>query len=134
MVWLSTFELTRLVSEFANHSHELRLDSPAVQRGNTHIETIKAQHRDDPNPTIVQQSGRKLRSVTEGAIGSLLVSALAADRTAWARGDHDKVIFLISRPQIHVPCALSISSICFATEIGSTRKVSLSASKSKVHL
>jgi Hypothetical protein (DUF2513) len=74
-------DLTRLVSEFADHLHELKLDKAAVQKANAQIATIVAQLGDEPNPTIIKQAGRTLRNVTEGAIGSLLASA--APPTAW---------------------------------------------------
>jgi hypothetical protein len=74
-------DLTRLVSEFADHLHELKLDRAAIQKTNAQIETIRAQLGDDPNPTIIQQAGRTLRNVTDGAIGSLLASAVQP--TVW---------------------------------------------------
>jgi hypothetical protein len=74
-------ELTHLVSEFADHLHELKLDKAAVQKATAQIATIRAQLGDDPNPTIIQQAGRTLRNVTEGAIGSLLASAVPP--TVW---------------------------------------------------
>lgn len=69
-------DLIQLVSEFTDHLHELKLDRAAIQKANAQLETIRAQLLDDPNPTIIQQAGRTLRNITEGAIGSLLASAV----------------------------------------------------------
>jgi hypothetical protein len=74
-------DLRRLVSEFAAHIDELHLDARQKQKAEAQIATIEAQLMDEPEPVIIQQAGRTLRNITEGAIGSLL--ATAAQPTVW---------------------------------------------------
>ncbi len=46
------------------------------------LATIEAQLMDKPNPTIINEAGRSIKNITEGAIGSLL--ATAATPGIWA--------------------------------------------------
>jgi hypothetical protein len=73
-------ELGRLVAEMSDHLAELALDGLQRQKAETQIATLRAQLV-DPDPVIVQQAGRTLRNVTEGAIASLL--ATAAQPAVW---------------------------------------------------
>jgi hypothetical protein len=68
-------DLTRLVTEMAAHLDELNLDAGQKQRAEAQIAALKAELTGDPDPTIVRQSARTLRNITEGAIGSLLAAA-----------------------------------------------------------
>lgn len=75
-------DLARLVSEFANHFDELKLDTRAKQRAKAQLATLEAQLSDEPDSVIVRQVGQTLRNITEGAIGSLI--AAAAQPTIWS--------------------------------------------------
>lgn len=74
-------DLSRLVSELTSHLDELQIEVRQKQKAKAQIATLKAQLTDEPDPVIVRQAGRTLRSVTEGAIGSLIASA--AQPTVW---------------------------------------------------
>ena len=74
-------DLARLVTEFTDHLNELALGARQKQKAEAQIATLKAQLTAEPDPVIVQQAGRTLRNVTEGAIGSLL--ATAAQPPVW---------------------------------------------------
>lgn len=74
-------DLNRLVTELTSHLGELQLDTRQQQKAEAQIATLKAQLIDEPDPVIVKQTGRTLRNITEGAIGSLL--ATAAQPTVW---------------------------------------------------
>ena len=73
--------LNRLVAELTSHLNELNLDASRKQKADAQIATLKAQLTDEPDPVIVQQAGRTLRNITEGAIGSLI--ATAVQPTVW---------------------------------------------------
>jgi hypothetical protein len=74
-------DLTRFVTEIADHLHELNLDARQEQRAAHQIATLKTEISGDPDPAIVRQSLRTLRNITEGGIGSLL--ATAAQPSVW---------------------------------------------------
>jgi len=75
-------DLATLLTELTSHINELSLDIRQKQKAEAQIATLKAQQlTDQPDPVIVQQAGRTLRNVTEGAIASLL--ATAAQPTVW---------------------------------------------------
>jgi hypothetical protein len=74
-------DLNRLVAEFTAHLGDLQIDARQLQKAEAQIATLKAQLTDEPDPVIIQQAGRTLRNITEGAIGSLL--ATAAQPTVW---------------------------------------------------
>jgi AbiTii len=69
-------DLATLTKELTNHLDELDLGPAAKRKVEAQIATLKAQLTDDPDPVIVQQAGRTLRSITEGAIASLVASAV----------------------------------------------------------
>lgn len=69
--------LERLVVELTTHLNELNIDAHLRQKAETQIATIKAQLSDDePDPIIIKQAGRTLRNITEGAIASLVATAV----------------------------------------------------------
>jgi AbiTii-like protein len=69
-------DLTTLVSELTAHLHELHLGPSQRKLAEAQIATLKAQQlADEPDAVIVQQAGRSLRNITEGAVGSLLAAA-----------------------------------------------------------
>jgi hypothetical protein len=76
-------DLARLVHEVGDHLHELNLDAAAIQRANAELATLRAQLGDEPNSTIVREAGRTLRNITEGAIGSLLATAIQPTVWSW---------------------------------------------------
>jgi len=70
-------ELERLVAELTIHLGELNIDAREKQKAEAQIATLKAQLTDDePDPVILQQAGRTLRNITEGAIASLVATAV----------------------------------------------------------
>ncbi len=69
-------DLTRLVAELTARLNELNLDARQKQRAQAQIAVLRAEIAgDEPDPAIVRQTGRTLRNITEGAIGSMLASA-----------------------------------------------------------
>jgi hypothetical protein len=78
-------DLARLVTDLSKHLDELNLDARRKQRAEAQIATLKAELAGEPDgepdSTIVRQAGRTLRSITEGAIGSLV--ATAAQPSVW---------------------------------------------------
>jgi len=80
-------DLERLVREVSEHIDEFGLDEKARRKAEAQIRTIQAQLADDePEPGIIAQAGATLRSVTEGAIGSLIASA--AQPAVWHWVEH----------------------------------------------
>jgi hypothetical protein len=75
-------DLGKLVTEFANHLDELKLDGRQRQRAEAQLAIIKTELSGEPDATIVKQAGRSLRTITEGAISSLLATA-AQQPTVW---------------------------------------------------
>jgi hypothetical protein len=70
-------ELKQLVDLFQTHLAELDLEARDRKKARTQIETIAAQMQDDePDPAIVGQALRTLRTITEGAIGGLVATAV----------------------------------------------------------
>jgi len=75
-------DLYRLISELTSHLNELSLDEKQLKKAQAQIATIKAQLSDEPDPVILKQAGRTLRNVIEGAVGSLLATAVSQP-TIW---------------------------------------------------
>lgn len=71
-----TGALREFVASFREAIGDLSLDPVAERRAKAQLATIDAQLEDEPNPVIVGQAGRTLRAVTEGAIGSLIATAV----------------------------------------------------------
>jgi hypothetical protein len=65
------------------HLAELGLLPATERKAKAQIDTIKAQLSDVPNPVIVNEAGRSLRNITEGAIGSLLATAATQPDSVW---------------------------------------------------
>jgi AbiTii len=75
-------DIATLVTELTKHIKELHLDPSQQRLADAQIATLKAQQlADEPDAVIVQQAGRSLRNITEGAIGSLI--AAAAQPSVW---------------------------------------------------
>jgi hypothetical protein len=58
------------------HFDELRLDIIQSRNARAQIATLKAQLEAEQNPIILQQAGRSLRNITEGAIAGLIAAAV----------------------------------------------------------
>ncbi|MGI0134197.1 MAG: hypothetical protein ACREBW_04485 [Candidatus Micrarchaeaceae archaeon] len=67
----------RLLTDLSEHLEEMNLDERQKQKAKTQIITIKTQLNDaEPDAAIITQAGRTLRNITEGAVGSLIATAL----------------------------------------------------------
>lgn len=77
-------DLDRLMNELSNNIHDLNLDDNSIKRAKAQIATIRAQLGDEPNPIILEQAGRTLRNITEGAIASLIGAAVQPTVWTWA--------------------------------------------------
>jgi hypothetical protein len=77
-------ELSDLLREFDSHLHELRLTESEFQNARVQLATIGNQLSGGANSVILRQAGRSLRSITEGAIGSLIATSVG-DYTVWTR-------------------------------------------------
>lgn len=78
-------DLEKLLRLLFEHMDEMHLDARARKTTEAQIATIRAQlHDDEPNAGIIAQAGRTLRSVTEGAIGSLMAAAAQPALWHWA--------------------------------------------------
>lgn len=75
-------DLEKLVIDFTAHLAELNLNELQARRVKAQLATIQAQLSDEPDMQIVRQAGRTIRSITEGAIGSLIATA-ATQPTVW---------------------------------------------------
>ena len=78
---IQTQDIAKLATEFAEHLDELNLGVRQKQRAEAQIAILKTESTADPDLGIVKQAVSTLRSITEGAIGSLL--ATAAQPTVW---------------------------------------------------
>jgi hypothetical protein len=78
--------LRKLVTVLESRLGELRLDEAKERAARTQIATIKVQLADEPDPVIVDQAGRTLRNITEGAIGSLVATAAQPGIWHWVQG------------------------------------------------
>lgn len=78
---ISTQDIAKLAADFASHLHELHLTERQKQRAEAQLAILKTESTADPDLGIVKQAVHTLRSITEGAIGSLV--ATAAQPTVW---------------------------------------------------
>jgi hypothetical protein len=78
--------LSKLVAVFESRLGELKLDEAKERAARAQVATIKAQLADEPDPVIVNQAGRTLRNITEGAIGSLVATAAQPEIWHWVQG------------------------------------------------
>jgi hypothetical protein len=82
----SVEKLRELVEVLESRLAELHLDEAAERAARTQLATIKVQLADEPDPVIVDQAGRTLRNITEGAIGSLVATAAQPGIWHWIQG------------------------------------------------
>lgn len=73
--------LRHLVELLDGHLSQLNLSVSDERKAKSQLETIKAQLLDKPNPSIVKEAAKTLKNITEGAIGSLIASAIQP--TVW---------------------------------------------------
>ena len=83
-VGVSDADLRKLITELGGRLDELQLgvDERAAQ---AQLNTLNAQLADTPNPVIVQEAGRTLRRLTEGAISSLIAKAAEPQVWSWVK-------------------------------------------------
>jgi hypothetical protein len=79
---LSADDLVKFVKEFRSHVADLNLTPEDAKRVEVQLNTIDAQIADEPNPVIVREAGRSIRSITEQAVAAMV--ATAAQPTVWA--------------------------------------------------
>ena len=82
-IGLPSHDLSRFTTEFACHLNELHLDEQQRRKAAAQIATLQAQLADEPDPVIVNQAGRTLRNLTEGAIASLIATATQPHVWQW---------------------------------------------------
>jgi hypothetical protein len=75
--------LAKLVTDFSSHIDELSLDIRQKQRVEAQLAILNAELNGEPDPEIVKQAGRTLRNITEGAIGSLVATAIQPSVWHW---------------------------------------------------
>jgi hypothetical protein len=66
-----------------DHIGELDLDQRQRQRAMVQIAAIEAEIEDEPDQALVNQAAGTLRNITEGAIGSLLATAVQPGVWQW---------------------------------------------------
>lgn len=76
-------DLTKLVAELTSHLGELGLDDAGKRKAEAQIAMINAQLLHEPDPVIINQAGRTLRNIVEGAAGSLLATAVQPTVWGW---------------------------------------------------
>ena len=81
-VSVSDADLRRLITELGGRLNELQLGVDEKRAAQTQLDTLNAQLNDTPDPAIVQEAGRTLRRLTEGAISSLI--AKTAEPQVWS--------------------------------------------------
>jgi hypothetical protein len=74
-------ELGKFTSDLLEHIDELKLEVRQRHRADAQIAILRTELTAEPDPGIVQQAGRTLRNIIEGAVGSLLAAAVPP--TVW---------------------------------------------------
>lgn len=70
-------DLRQAIEILGQRIDELNLDAAAKRKALAQIGTLKAALSDDePNPTILKEAGRRLRNITEGAIGGVIATGV----------------------------------------------------------
>ena len=79
----TTYEITRddlekVAALFREHGSELNLEPKLQRQANAQVATIEAQLlQDAPNPVIVREAGKSLKTIAEGALGNLVAAGLS---------------------------------------------------------
>ena len=77
-------DLKKLVSDLGAHLGELNLDPKQRKRAELQIAALEAElSTGQSDSSVVNQAGRTLRNITEGAIGSLLATAVQSSVWQW---------------------------------------------------
>jgi len=69
-------DLRHALDLLQQHFNELRLEPALKNKTLAQVATLKAQLADEPDPVILKQAGRTLRSLVEGAIAGLITEAI----------------------------------------------------------
>ena len=80
---VSDADLRRLITELGGRLDELQLGVDEKRAAQTQLDTLNEQLNDTPDPAIVQEAGRTLRRLTEGAISSLIAKAAEPQMWSW---------------------------------------------------
>ena len=84
---LKSCDLEKFVAELTSHLDELGLDPRQKTRVNAQLDALKVELSDnDSDPEIVRQALRTVRNVTEGAIASLIATAVQPTVWHWILG------------------------------------------------
>jgi hypothetical protein len=84
----TTYEITRddlekVAALFREHGSELNLEPKLQKQADAQVATIEAQLlQDAPNPVIVREAGKSLKTIAEGALGNLVAAGLSTP-TLW---------------------------------------------------
>ena len=84
-VSVSDADLRRLITELGGRLNELQLGVDEKRAAQTQLDTLNAQLNDTPDPAIVQEAGRTLRRLIEGAISSLIAKAVEPQVWPWVK-------------------------------------------------
>jgi hypothetical protein len=76
-------ELLKFVTEFTQRLDELELNERQKQRVQAQLATLEAESTSEPEAAIVKQAACALRNLTEGAIASLLATAVQPTVWSW---------------------------------------------------
>ncbi|MBL8217250.1 MAG: hypothetical protein JNK87_41400 [Bryobacterales bacterium] len=80
-------DLRRLVEEVTAHLSELKLDAQQTARVTQQLVVLRTEiEASNPDPGIVYQAGRTIRSLTEGVIGNFIASAAQPTVWLWVQG------------------------------------------------
>ena len=82
---VSIEDLNRLAEELRANLSKLKLEAADRKAVTAQIATIEAQIKAAPNPTIIREAGKTIRSLTEGAIGNFIAAATQPTVFAWIR-------------------------------------------------
>lgn len=77
-------DMRQLLNVFDEHLDDLDLNESEKRKVMKQVGIIRLQLEDEPDSVIVKQAGRSLRNITEGAIGSLVATAVQPIIWSWA--------------------------------------------------
>ncbi len=82
-IGIQSKDLARLVTDFSAHIDELNLDARQKQRAEAQLAILNTELSGEPDPEIVRRAGQALWNVTQGAVGSLLATAVQPSVWHW---------------------------------------------------
>lgn len=71
-------DLRQIIELYRANVDTLGLDTAAKKRADAQVATIEAQLQDEPNPVIVREAGKSLRSIVENALGGAAGAAITS--------------------------------------------------------